>query len=493
MHRGFGNKTSWAWLVLLAALLATVGFAGCGGDDDDDDSSGADDGIDDDDDDDTGDDDSGDDDDDTSCGDEGETRCDGDVIQTCADGAWADTTDCAEQGPTGLSCVLNPDEGVHECAAASGPETLIDEVSDGDVEDTGEGAWWIDATAGGTEQAASNPWIYVSFNDDGGKVSLSKVDITDVQAQTSDAWTLAFKRHSIKINGGDFGGGAIGARKNNGPTLDDVRHYVDFGFEQDDYLDEDDNVIPDPIGGPATVLSDWYDYDITTHKLMPKTRVYVLQDNGSGAYAKFEILGYYREFDVTAETTAVAGWFEIAADWIDDAVAANNDDDTLIDASAGGSGNAPTNPPAFFAFAENGVVDGWPGESGDPEYQPDDPATWDLWFKRTDVSNTSAQAGGVLDLGVVDFEDVDAVPDTTPLIENPDLVVAFAGYTPALNLGLTYLVQGGDGIVYKLEAQDAVYAGESPFFYPTSITVRFQPVNGTGTETIFTADVDDAD
>ena len=30
MHRGFGNKTSWAWLVLLAALLATVGFAGCG-------------------------------------------------------------------------------------------------------------------------------------------------------------------------------------------------------------------------------------------------------------------------------------------------------------------------------------------------------------------------------------------------------------------------------------------------------------------------------
>lgn len=64
----------------------------------------------------------------------------------------------------------------------------------------------IDATAGGLGASPTDPANkYTYFNLDTGEV----VDLSDGEAATSEAWHIAFKRTSIKLNGGVSGPGAV--------------------------------------------------------------------------------------------------------------------------------------------------------------------------------------------------------------------------------------------------------------------------------------------
>ena len=62
--------------------------------------------------------------------------------------------------------------------------SLQDAISDGDVISTTDGDDFlisVDATAGGYQQASSNPWVYIKFTESGAE----KVDITDEEALES--------------------------------------------------------------------------------------------------------------------------------------------------------------------------------------------------------------------------------------------------------------------------------------------------------------------
>ena len=142
----------------------------------------------------------------------------------------------------------------------------------------------IDATAGGTTAAADAPYIYLDLS------TGTKVDSTDTAALTSTAWHIAFKRASIKLNGGDSGPGMVAAASVSAAALADVTT-VPGGLAMDDGADASCSLIAGPTGEPASVMSTWYDYDTQTHMLTPKTEVWVLEI-APGVHGKLRITTY---------------------------------------------------------------------------------------------------------------------------------------------------------------------------------------------------------
>ena len=57
-----------------------------------------------------------------------------------------------------------------------------------------------------------------------------------------------------------------------------------------EYLIDEEDTDEDTI--PEYVLGDWFDYDMSTHVLTPKSIFYVIQ-NRNDLYFKFRIHGYY--------------------------------------------------------------------------------------------------------------------------------------------------------------------------------------------------------
>ncbi|MGZ3422586.1 MAG: HmuY family protein, partial [Polyangiales bacterium] len=92
----------------------------------------------------------------------------------------------------------------------------IDSVSTGTVTALAGGVYVVDASAGGFDAAASNPWIYVSLS------SGMRVDLTDKQAFTSADWDLGLKRAVLRTNDGDSGPGGGGAQFVAGKSFDSV-------------------------------------------------------------------------------------------------------------------------------------------------------------------------------------------------------------------------------------------------------------------------------
>ena len=79
-----------------------------------------------------------------------------------------------------------------------------DAVSDGAVTTTTEGDDFVtavDASAGGYNNATSNPWVYVRFEDTGAV----KVEIDDETALESMDWDMSLRRFMVRLNGGDSG------------------------------------------------------------------------------------------------------------------------------------------------------------------------------------------------------------------------------------------------------------------------------------------------
>ena len=121
--------------------------------------------------------------------------------------------DTAETGET-VSESLCPDLEQLPCEDDIVADLLTesDEISDGQVTTTTDGddlVTIVDATAGGMNQAASNPWVYVRFDAEGA----SRVDIGDEDALESADWHVALRRYHIRLNGGDGGPSCVGSAK----------------------------------------------------------------------------------------------------------------------------------------------------------------------------------------------------------------------------------------------------------------------------------------
>lgn len=168
---------------------------------------------------------------------------------------------------------------------------LIDKVSTGTVTigtlptDPDVQTAEIDATAGGSAEAAKNPYVYLDL------INNKKVQITDVQSLSSGDWDLAIKRWQIKINSGDSGPGSVTTLYEDGKELAEVKTAPVGKYEADHYFDDKCKVQLDPIGGLGTAMSDWYDY---TMMVKPWKRTYVLKRRDGKGHVKLQIMSYYK-------------------------------------------------------------------------------------------------------------------------------------------------------------------------------------------------------
>jgi heme-binding HmuY-like protein len=165
----------------------------------------------------------------------------------------------------------------------------IAEVTTGAVSVTTTGgvtSGTIDATAGGLSGSADNPYVYVDL------VAGTRVDIDDVAALTSDAWDIALKRSSLRVNSGDSGPGGRELAVVQGASLDVVTAAPTSGYATDDFADADCELQTIPGGEPLSAFGEWYDYDPATHVVTPKEEVYVVK-RSDGATLAIRFATYY--------------------------------------------------------------------------------------------------------------------------------------------------------------------------------------------------------
>ncbi|MCB9689010.1 MAG: HmuY family protein [Alphaproteobacteria bacterium] len=108
--------------------------------------------------------------------------------------------------------------------------------------------------------------------------------LTPTDPATSDAWDLAVARTVISLGGGSSGGGSTEVAVLEGQDFAALSAAPATGFTTD----------ADTDGDGATdvyAMGDWYDYDVRTHTLTPKDRVYVLRTTDGAAF-KLQLLTY---------------------------------------------------------------------------------------------------------------------------------------------------------------------------------------------------------
>ncbi|MEC9397034.1 MAG: HmuY family protein [Myxococcota bacterium] len=149
---------------------------------------------------------------------------------------------------------------------------LNDKTSTGSFTATDDGGTWtvtFDASAGGLQGSAQNPFLYVDLD------GAAKVDITDPVAIRDDSsWEIAFRRTAVFINGGDGGPGSVEIARLTGTSFDAVTSAdipADNRFVTEASVDADCQVIAPPSGfgtvlsvfeqlNPDTTSGSWYNY-----------------------------------------------------------------------------------------------------------------------------------------------------------------------------------------------------------------------------------------
>ena len=138
-----------------------------------------------------------------------------------------------------------------------------DAVSEGSVETTEEGddfVTLVDASAGGFNNATSNPWVYLKFEDSGA----TKVSIDDETALESMDWDMSLRRFMIRLNGGDSGPSCVSATTLLEQSYEDLSsapagltYFADAFYTSDCTLINDSSGLP---GSPQLSLGSWWEY-----------------------------------------------------------------------------------------------------------------------------------------------------------------------------------------------------------------------------------------
>ncbi|ADO75066.1 HmuY family protein [Stigmatella aurantiaca] len=109
--------------------------------------------------------------------------------------------------------------------------------------------------------------------------------------ESSLEWDVAVRRTQFRTNGGVSGPGVGGARIAEQTDFPAVQRALTVGY----VLDEQRPVAGPPGSGttaPANpTLNDWYDYDLNTHVVTPKNRVFLVR-TARGDYARLRITSY---------------------------------------------------------------------------------------------------------------------------------------------------------------------------------------------------------
>lgn len=192
---------------------------------------------------------------------------------------------------------------VAERTTALGP---IDAVTTGEVTtlSTVDGATtlYVDASAGGTMAQNMNPWVYLNLT------TGTRVDLTDLQADTSTAWDLAIKRPLLRTNGGDGGYAGLGGAGRTPIAFDDLDPSdIPVPLPIEEWF-TDPCVLKSDMGNKIrTTFADWYDYAAAV--LTPKNERWIVRSGDGTKHFKLEILGYYTDPD--GEPGMTSGRYEI--------------------------------------------------------------------------------------------------------------------------------------------------------------------------------------
>ena len=181
-----------------------------------------------------------------------------------------------------------------------------DAVSDGGVETTSEGEDFVtqvDASAGGYNNATSNPWVYIKFEDSGA----TKVSIDDESALESMDWDMSLRRFMIRLNGGDSGPSCVSSTTLLEQSYEDLSavpegltYFVDEFYTSDCTLINDSSGLP---GSPQLSLGSWWEYPGCV-----KTTDYPhLIQLANGRVIKLRVEQYYGEGQDTCNTTNSPG------------------------------------------------------------------------------------------------------------------------------------------------------------------------------------------
>lgn len=201
-----------------------------------------------------------------------------------------DTTD--ETGDSTATEGLCPELTEVPCEDDIIQDLLTDDgdVSDGSVTTTTDGDDFVtvvDATAGGYNQAANNPWVYIRFDAEGA----SRVDISDEDSLENADWHMALRRYLVRLNSGDGGPSCVGAAKMAAYDYADLSEEpsgTEYQLE-DFYTDSCELVMDGYAMSPQFALYGWWDYSACVETTMTPFLVQ-LEDGG---VVKLVIEAYY--------------------------------------------------------------------------------------------------------------------------------------------------------------------------------------------------------
>jgi hypothetical protein len=128
---------------------------------------------------------------------------------------------------------------------------------------------------------AMDQWVYLRL-DTGAEVAVQ-------DAAASREWDLGIKRYYLKINGGVSGGCGSEVAVQSGTEFSALARAPMAGYvtDQPDSSDED----PEPDYA-LSQSGGWYDYNVMTHALTPRSQFYILK-TCTGGYVKLQMTGYY--------------------------------------------------------------------------------------------------------------------------------------------------------------------------------------------------------
>lgn len=130
----------------------------------------------------------------------------------------------------------------------------------------------------------------------------TKFSFSENKVVTNDNWDIAFSTTTILVNGGTKKTDAEPARTGSGAIS-----IVSGTFAGVTLFPAASTFVQDGTAAyaiPTGSGNGWYSYNMTTHVVSPIAgKVFVVKTH-DGKYAKFEILSYYKDADVTA---AVSG------------------------------------------------------------------------------------------------------------------------------------------------------------------------------------------
>lgn len=182
--------------------------------------------------------------------------------------------------------------------------SLQEKVSMGEVSGALDGGDWVnqlDATAGGTANAAMNAWLYLRFTDDG----LVKVDIDDIAALGSNAWDIAAKRYGIRVNSGSSGPSCVTVAAATGAYAAVSAAPAESEFAAESYFGADCSLIQDShmLGDPDYRMAAWWDYA----GCVKTTGAPFVLRLGDGRAVKLVVEAYYAEGQAACNETNAMG------------------------------------------------------------------------------------------------------------------------------------------------------------------------------------------